>query len=227
MSGLNAEVEIARLVSRAKLRKEEAKDFRDEGDIKSAIEALKDAVTTMDVSPLAAELRMEGVPTQPVRTLATQLADCLGMLGGNYRRLNRLDEAQACFERGRAYEESPVLDVMSSYNLVNAITLPLETGARQLADQTAELRQAVSAIDRQVRGDRRNDRWAWADLAECQLLLNMGDEAERSYRRARDLGDDETVTSIVSVLQRLYTVLLTTDSESANRINDAIRALRS
>lgn len=225
MSGLNAEVEIARLVSRTKLRKEEAKDCRDEGDIEGAIRALKNAVETLEASPLAVELEVIGEASQPVKTLAFHLADCIGMLGGNFRRLNRLDEAQACFERGRVYEESPALDVMSSYNLVNAITLPLETGTRQLAEQTNALSQAVTAIDRQVKGDRRNDRWGWADLAQCQLLLNARDDALRSYRRARDLGDEETVTSMVSVLKRLHAMLRATEIETANRIEDTIRAL--
>ncbi|MBN3753691.1 hypothetical protein G3N95_12135 [Paraburkholderia sp. Tr-20389] len=226
MSELNTEIEIARLVGRAKLRKEEAKDSRDEGDIESAIEFLQDAIAVMDDSPLSAQLHDNGAASAAVKTLAYHLADCLGMLGGNYRRLDRFDEAQACFERGRIYEDSPRLEVASSYNLVNAITLPLERRSSRLDEQTEELRRAVGAISRQIQGERRNDRWAWADLAECQLLLGLGDEAWRSYRRARDLGDEDTVNSIVSVLQRLEAVLHNGEQEAAKNINEAIQALR-
>lgn len=225
MSGLNPEVEIERLVARAKLRKEEAKDCRDDGDIQGAVRVLQDAVRMIEESPLAAELHDQSAPSEPVKKLATQLADCLGMMGGNYRRLNLLAEAQDCFERGRVYEESPLLDVRSSYNMVNAITLPLEAGTRELAQQTSALRRAVDAISLQTHGGRRSDRWAWADLGECQLLLNMVAEAANSYRRARDLGDEDTVTSIVAVLQRLLAAPFAQQGEVAKRITDAIHTL--
>ena len=60
------------------------------------------------------------------------------------------------------------------------------------------IEKAVSALSRQVRGERRSDRWAWADLAQCQLLL--GDQAGtlQSYGRVRDLGDDDTVASVTA-----------------------------
>ena len=157
----------------------------------------------LDASPLAAGLETATAPSKLMRDLATQLADCLGMLGGNYRRQGRWKEAQAAFERGRVYEESPSLEVMSSYNLVNAITLPIESDAQAWDAQLPFIEKAVSAVSRQVRGERRSDRWAWADLAQCQLLL--GDEAGalQSYGRVRDLGDDDTVASVTAVLERL------------------------
>src|SRR5580704_8326901 len=203
MNTPSAELEVARLVARAKRDKEEAKDRRDAGDIVAAVEVLEETVKALSASPLAAGLEAAASPSKPMHDLASQLADCLGMLGGNYRRLGRLSDAQAAFESGRVYEESPSLEVMSSYNLINAITLPIESDGRALSAQRPYLEKAVTAISRQVRDDRRNDRWAWADLAQCQLLL--GDEAEaiQSYRRVRDLGDEDTVASVTAVLERL------------------------
>ena len=203
MNTVSAEQEVAGLLARAKRDKEEAKDHRDNGDITAAVTVLEETVKALDASPLAAELETATAPSKPMRDLAAQLADCLGMLGGNYRRLGRLKEAQTAFERGRVYEESPSLEVMSSYNLVNAITLPIESDAEAWEAQRPFIEKAVVALSRQVRGERRSDPWAWADLAQCQLLL--GDEAGalQSYDRVRDLGDDDTLASATAVLERL------------------------
>jgi tetratricopeptide (TPR) repeat protein len=200
---LSAEQEVARLVTRAKRDKEGAKFSRDVGDIEGAVTVLEKTVKALESSPLAAGLKTATEPSKPMKDLAAQLADCLGMLGGNYRRLGRLDDAQAAFKRGRVYEESPSLEVMSSYNLVNAITLPLESDAGALEGQTPFIEQAVEVLMRQVRGERRSDRWAWADLAQCQLLVGDEDGARQSYGRVRDLGDDDTIASVTAVLERL------------------------
>jgi tetratricopeptide (TPR) repeat protein len=135
--------------------------------------------------------------------LASQLADCLGMLGGNYKRLKLFEEARHCFERGRAYEESPTLGVMSSYNLVNEITLAIEVGHVALASRHSQIQSAIEVLSRQVRGERRNDRWAWADLAQCQLLLGDQAAALQSYARARDLGDESSAQSVIGSLNQL------------------------
>jgi hypothetical protein len=211
------------LVARAKRDKEEAKDLRDDGDIASAVKVLEDTVKVLSASPLAAGLEAAVSPSKPMRDLASQLADCLGMLGGNYRRQGRLRDAQAAFEAGRVYEESASLEVMSSYNLINAITLPIESDGQALNSQRPNLQKAIDAISRQVRGERRNDRWAWADLAQCQLLY--GDEAGalQSYGRVRDLGDDDTVASVTSVLERLGNAV----PELKSRAVAAITLLRS
>ncbi len=207
MTTFSAEAEISRLTSIAKLRKEEAKDFRDDGEIKSAIQALEDAIAALDQSPLSNRLLETDAPSGPQKKLAFQLADCLGMLGGNYRRLNQFPEALAAFNRGRAIEESEKLEVPSSYNLVNAITLPLEIDG-QISQQEAALERAIAAIERQVKlEERRTDRWAWADLGECQLLLGDLEGAKTSYKRVLELGNADTFASVVTVLRRLLKVL--------------------
>jgi len=129
------------------------------------------------------------------------------MLGGNYRRLNELAKAQDCFERGRRYEESPILSVMSSYNVVNAIVTPIQDQTSDPDAQRTKLQLAVAIISRQVRGERRSDQWAWADLALCELLVGDRVAALRSYARVRDLGGDQTIRStIVPVLKDLRDV---------------------
>jgi tetratricopeptide (TPR) repeat protein len=217
----NAESEIGRLESLAKLRKEEAKDFRDDGDIDSAIKALQDAVGALDESPLSNRLLETDAPSGPQKKLAFQLADCLGMLGGNHRRLDQFPEALAAFTRGRAIEESEKLAVPSSYNLVNAITLPFEIeGQTALQPETTlALERAIAALKRQVTlEERRNDRWAWADLGECQLLLGDLKGAKSSYERVRELGNADTFASVAAVLRRLQKAL-----ESDPKASDALK----
>jgi tetratricopeptide (TPR) repeat protein len=208
MTSFDAETEISRLISVAKLRKEEAKDFRDGGDFKSAIEVLEDAIADLDRSPLSNCLLETDVPSEPQKQLAFQLADCLGMLGGNYRRLDQFQKALDAFTRGRAIEESEKLGVASSYNMVNAFTLPLEISGQISSQEKAALVRAVVAIQRQVKlEERRNDRWAWADLGECQLLLGDVEGARTSYKRVRELGNPDTRASVATVLKRLLKAL--------------------
>jgi tetratricopeptide (TPR) repeat protein len=221
----NAEQEIARLSSRVKLHKEEAKDLREAGDLPGAVETLNDAVAMLTKSPLEASLLSARSAGEPEKALAAHLADCLGMIGGNYRRMNRLEDALASFERGRPYEEAVHLELSSSYNLVNAITLPLEMGTRTVAGQKVALTRAVAAIDRQVRGARRNDRWAWADLGQCQLLLGDLDAAATSYQRVRALGDQETLASVTSVLQRLAIAIEPAEPIAAASLREGMAAV--
>lgn len=79
--------------------------------------------------------------------------------------------------------------------------------------------RAIAAIQRQVNlEERRNDRWAWADLGECQLLLGDLEGAKTSYKRVRELGNADTVASVVSVLRRLQKAL-----ESDSKAREALK----
>jgi tetratricopeptide (TPR) repeat protein len=223
----NAETEISRLTSIAKLRKEEAKDFRDDGEIESAIQTLEDAIEALDRSPLSNRLLETDAPSGPQKKLAFQLADCLGMLGGNYRRRDQFKEALAAFTRGQAIEESEKLEVPSSYNLVNAITLPLEFDRETLLQQEAALERAIAAIQRQVKlEERRNDRWAWADLGECQLLLGDLEGAKTSYKRVRELGNADTFASVLAILRRLLKAL-EADPKASEALKQGIEWMQS
>jgi tetratricopeptide (TPR) repeat protein len=222
MTSYNEEQEAARLVARAKRDKEEAKDLREDNDIAGAIEVLTEAVKAFDESPIVAGIEAAAGASKPLHDVATQLADLLGMLGGNYRRLGQLGEAQACFDRGSRLEGSPLFEIMSSYNLINAITLPIENDPQSLNSQREAMERAVAAIEKQVAGERRNDRWAWADLAQCQLLLDRMDDALRSYARVRSLGDDDTFSSVIGVLERLSAAVPALDP----RVKAAVAVLR-
>jgi len=227
MTIFNVEAEISRLVSVAKLKKEEAKDFRETGDVASAIAVLEEAIATLDRSPLSERLLENGAPSDAQKKLAFHLADCLGMLGGNHRRLDHFPAALAAFVRGRRLEESESLAVPSSYNLVNAITLPLESDGRMTPEQEAALKRAIAAIQRQVKlEERRNDRWAWEDLGECQLLLGDLDGAKTSYRRVAELGNADTRASVIAVLERLQKAL-EADAKTSAALKQGIEWMKS
>jgi hypothetical protein len=220
--------DLASLAARVKARKEEAKDCRDAQDLPGAVAVLTQTVAMLRRSPWHATLFGDGAPaSEGEKALASHLADCLGMLGGNQRRLEQHDEALQAFIDGARYEAADRLEVLSSYNLVNAIVLPLEMKLSTATDQQADLRGAVNAILRQVHGARRNDRWAWADLGQCQLLLDERDAARASYDRMRQLGDADTLKSVLPVLERLHKALLEQrDEKIATALAEGIAALK-
>lgn len=226
MTPLEPNAEAERLAARARLVKEQAKDLRDEGDIEGAIAILQRVVDEISTAACAPRAQASEEAGPQECQLGAELADCLGMLGGNRRRLGALEDAQRDFERGRALEESARLRIASSYNLVNAITLPLESTPATTRDLAQPLKDAIDAITRQVEKDRRRDRWAWADLAQCRLLLGDESGALQNFRQAHTLGDDATIASSVAVLERLERALRDKDPEAAARLANAARNLK-
>jgi tetratricopeptide (TPR) repeat protein len=214
-----------RLIAAVKTRKEEAKLYRDDGDYEEAIEVLAEAIAMIDKSGWDEALEAGQEPTADQKTIAWHLADCLGMKGGNHRRLNEVELAMTCFQRGRRYEENARLGVNSSYNLVNEITLPIEQRAKTAVDQQGALQRAVGALERQVRGDRRVDRWAWADLGECRLLMGDAKGASEAYDRFVELGDLDSTRSAVTVLRRLAEALAEQDEGTARIVSQGAEEL--
>jgi tetratricopeptide (TPR) repeat protein len=205
-----------------KVHKEEAKMYRDDGDIDGAVDVLREAVDLLlQVAPDADR----GALTDAEKQIAWNLADCLGMLGGNYRRLGRLDDALRCFEEGRSWEEDERFGIDSTYNLVNAITLPIEMRARTATEQRHSLEKAVHALERGTNGARRLDRWAWADLGQSALLQGDLDRAFQAYRRFRELGDAASVASHVTVLKRLIEALADRDPLATDALQRGISFL--
>jgi hypothetical protein len=220
--------DVSRTLSSVKAIKEEAKLSRDDGDLEGAVEGLQEGIKMIQTDPDWRRALESGRDPGPAeKQLAWHLADLLGMVGGNLRRLNRLEDALRAFEAGRPYEEDSRWGVYSSYNLVNAVTLPLEAGTKSPSEQTAALQRAVQTLRGQTQGERRMDRWAWADLAQCQLLLRDVAGATESYQRFIELGDLSSVESAVSVLRRLHTALGSRDPETANALEEGIRFLES
>ena len=218
------------LLAEIAILKDEAKIERDTGAYSDAIERLSEAIALIDDSQWddgATATRLDDVQ----KRVAWQLADCLGMLGGNYRRLQQLDEAIQCFERGRLYEQDPRFQIYSSYNTVNSIIAPIEEGLRDAASQSTELRAAVLMLERQIfdPGDgetsRRLDRWAWADLGQCRLLLGNLDEARIAYQHFIELSDAASIQSSRNVLLRIKNALQAKNDDCAEVVEVGIKLL--
>ena len=208
---------VSQLIVNVKAHKEEAKFCRDEGNYDDAVVELTQAIELID------SYDWEDSMAEDKQAIAWHLADCLGMLGGNLRRLNRLEEAAEAFERGGKYESAMQLN--TSYNLVNVIAVRIESGARGMTEQRPELTRAVTALERQVRGERRMDRWAWADLGQCRLLSGDLPGADEAYSRFLELGDAEAVKSAVAVLGRLRDSLKQEDNAIGLLLDKGIELL--
>lgn len=204
--------------------KEEAKLYRDDNDFSGAVDELKAAIDLLEKYGLRESIDRELSSSQ--RKIASSLADCHGMRGGNLRRLNRLRDALEEFERGREYEEDPRYGVDSSYNLVNAITLPIEMGVKTATEQKSSLVGAANTLERQTsQGARRQDRWAWADYGQCLLLSGELHKALQAYEKFRALGNIDAVQSHVAVLTRLRDALILRDRLVAATVDQGIKEL--
>jgi tetratricopeptide (TPR) repeat protein len=205
-----------------KVHKEEAKLYRDDGDLEGAVAVLREAVELLSGFAPADE---EAEPDEARKQVAWNLADTLGMLGGNYRRMGLLGEALRSFEEGKRYEVDSRFGIDSTYNVVNAITLPIEMGVRTASEQRPSLEAALAALERATSGSRRLDRWAWADLGQTALLMGDTERAHEAYRRFRDLGDEAAIRSHLTVLQRFRDALAERDPEVCRALDDGIAFL--
>lgn len=113
----------------------------------------------------------------------------------------------------------------SSYSLVNAITLPIEMGRKTGADQADLLRNAVRALSHQTGGERRLDRWAWADLGQCYLLLRDLPRAQEAYKSFRKHGTTDSLDSVLPVLIRIRDALTEKDPDTALVIQKGMDSL--
>lgn len=204
---------------------EEAKLNRDDGEYEDAIKELEAAVHLLDQSGWREE-PSNGMLEDGENKVASKLADCLAMIGGNLRRLDRLQDALVKFERGRRFEQDQRYGVNSSYNLVNAITLPIEMGHKTASEQKSELLRAVGALEWQTsKGKRRRDRWAWADYGQCLLLLGDVDQARLTYANFKALAKADEIASHLAVLNRLQKALIDRDPTVAETLGEGIRVL--
>jgi tetratricopeptide (TPR) repeat protein len=191
---------------------DEAKLDRDQGaeGIQHAIIRLKQAVRLLERVGWSTGLGPRGVATDAQEKAAAKMADCLGMIGGNYRRIGDAKAALRWFKKGRKLEQDARFDIESTYNLGNEISTSIELGGKPgTPTMRASLRKALETMKRRTEGNRHRDRWAWADQGQCCLLLNDYEQAEKAYERFLNLGDRRaTITSVLPVLAKLHQALV-------------------
>jgi tetratricopeptide (TPR) repeat protein len=214
------------VIVKVKTREAEAKQFKLDGDYQDAINVLREAIDLIDQSGWRQRVDSTENTTDDERTVAAHLAECYGMMGGNYRAVpNGLKSAMECFATGRKYESDLRFDIQSSYSLVNELIVPIEMGVRTAESLRPNLERAVAVLEHQVRGSRRLDRWAWADLGECRLLAGNLTEAIESYQRFKELADPRQIRSARVVLEQLAEVIRTREPKAAEHVWQVARLL--
>ncbi len=176
------------------------------GEYETAIESQRKAVAILQDQlddlerepPASADEREES---------AHRLADYWGRLGGIYRRAKMVPEGIEAYEMGKELERRYQLD--DSYNRTNWIVLTLLQDPSQLEALGHEIDESIAIIQTQVRGPRRGEWWAWADLGLVCHLCRRTDEARAAYEHFRQAGARPAdYQSVLSVLESLRAVFL-------------------
>lgn len=210
------------IIDEAKLDREKGAD-----GIQQAIGQLKSAVKLLEGVGWSAGVGARAVASDEQKKAAAQMADCLGMIGGNYRRLGHARGALTWFKKGRKIEQDERFNIDSTYNLGNEISTSVELGKRASSPaMKTSLRKALMAMKRRTEGNRHRDRWAWADQGQFCLLLGDYDDAQKAYQRFLELGDRKsTLTSVVPVLKKLHDALVAVQDPSAETLQRGIEYL--
>lgn len=130
---------------------------------------------------------------------ARLLADHHGQLGGIYRRADLLNQAKKHYAEGADIEREWNLDV--TYNRTNHLVVSVLLQPDRVPELAPEISSVAETIGRQVLRDRRNEWWAWADLALLNLLSGRPADALWAYHRFTGTGprrrDYESALSVL------------------------------
>jgi hypothetical protein len=197
--------------------KTQAKNRRDRRRYPQAETILKQAI----------DLGIENLKQTELRSqIASELADCYGLLGGIQRRWAL--ESQEIEERDKhlresilAYDEGWCLEsggdgIVNSYGMVNRLISRLFLKPRALSsgvvdfgegiaplDVRGELENAAKAIQDQLAKPRRDDYWATADLALVHALLDKDDATQLYMSFIAKSPPDYAYISVLDVLRPL------------------------
>lgn len=201
--------------------KSKATAERNRGRLDRAQQRLDDA--TAILKTLLSDGKLADREAQQVRG---ELADTFGMKGGVFRRMSDLPAAL------KAYSEGLVLERQvgsSTYNLGNVIALSIavEGASPEDAKMREYLAQAIKVLENDVHGPRRDEWWAWADLAQFYLLDGKPDKARESYVNGRlQAGPSkDEVNRHVTVLRELAEQTAVTAPSVSAGLQAAVREL--
>lgn len=223
-------------VWKLKGRSQASKSSADRGKMRSGEQDYREAKVLLEKAIAMLQRELERLQCKSVKDrelevhsildLATELADCYGMLGGICRREGDLDEAIKIYDIGRQYEEGPY-GLENSYNMTNAIAVRVLKDPKNLSSQRDLMDGAIKALEWQVtKGGRKNQWWAWADLGELYLLSNKGDEASTAYEHFRRCGPRAiNYESTISVLRELEENVRESDPSISLGIAEAVKGL--
>lgn len=160
---------------------------------------LEEAIALLEPELSAARERETESGVAP--RLALSLADTYGRLGGVLRRMGDLGQARAAYRKGAELEGDPALQLVNSYCSTNALVLEflLSGEGPEYADRVRAARQTTLA---QAEGPRREDWWAWAEVAILAVLLGDAEAATGAFERFSRAGarpaDIDSVTPVLA-----------------------------
>jgi len=209
--------DVKEVLMQVKRLKDKAKANRDFGDLEEALDHLREATGLLEPHAENTEYRTK---------IRQELADCYGMMGGIYRRQGKLEEAGNKYRRGLHYEDD------DSYNLSNSVVIPILIDPLRLESQQTKTRieDGITIVQEQVRGRRKDEWWAWADLGLFNLLQGNKKAALEAYSQfgkvgARPQDYESTILVLNNLLDKLQTAGSPSVKSVAESVEDAIIVL--
>lgn len=190
--------------------KASAKRARDHEDWDKAIDDLREAIRFL-------RARMAATSSSFPNSLATELADVYGLMGGVQRRwglkLNGVDrqhhlkESVAAYDEGFYYEKDLHSKDANTYNRVNRLVGRVLLDPHVLNEVTDELLMTEVILDEEIGSARQKDPWAYCDLGTIQLLLGNPDALLTFQKLDRMLPPAFVYGSTLSTLEPLCQVV--------------------
>lgn len=206
----------------ARALKSKATAERNRGRFDRALQRLDEAIELLD-----SQLKPCSPESPEAVALRAEIADSMGMKGGVYRRLGKPAEALAAYGKGLALEDEAA---MSTYNLLNVISLSLSVNQESPHSplMRAHLDRAIRALEKDTLGPRRDEWWAWADLAQAYLLNGQPELAAKAHSEGRRHAGPsaEEVNRHTTLLEVLADSTSTIDQETALDLRRAAHELR-
>jgi tetratricopeptide (TPR) repeat protein len=194
-------MDTANTIAKLKQMKAASLRLRREGKMADAIETLRSA-TEEGHAFIASVSDKASIPD--LTEVYWELADCLGMLGGNLLRQEKLDYAIDAFGQGRDIEMSQEAQIDLTYNTVNLVVArALAHGAEALEDAGDDLTEVLLRLRSKTSESGADDKWALADLGMCEFLKGNLDAAKAAYTLAAALATNEERLSLLDRLKML------------------------
>jgi tetratricopeptide (TPR) repeat protein len=217
-----------------------AKSFRKKGDalrkagredgardaFRAGLTALSESRELLRVEHDRLNTMSTPLPDEAASTLL-ELVETYGALAGMQQRLGLLDEALENYSIGATLEEQ--FNLPGTYNRLNAVRYALITGRDRLHSLTTKIQMLADLIERNVRADKglSDSGWAWADLGDCLALLGRSEEASRAYATFIAKAEIKSPERTLDVLSEIASSLRTSGDPEAQRVLEAVAALRS
>jgi tetratricopeptide (TPR) repeat protein len=203
--------------------KQKATVLRNLKKYKEALEQFDAAVQKLDALLVSAECDADDA-----RAARVELADTYGMKGGTYRRwVEHPDHRRLALQQYRKGLVEERKDKQSTYNAGNVIALSISDERIPLDDALrSDLDRGIDELTHATQGRRKDEFWAWADLAQLHLVRKDLDQARASYRKALDTGPKpDELRRHIDVLRELGEGARAFDIELGDMIASTIREL--